>query len=267
MLNKVNNREDIDKILEYLGKDYKTTPYLYINVIKYGLGTDNVFTWIDKNENDIIEAVYLLYYDCIHFFTKNVDSYPVDRLLQFIRSTPHRVIMVPGEIGNRIEDFLPDHYSERNCVIDMDEVGLETKEYKSEIASRDDIDEIVDLLMADPLYKSVYNREVLIKQSYDRFDDNFSRYFVVRMDGKVVSTCSTFGEVPGFALIGGVIVHPEYRRRGLAADVENFTCKVLADEGVSRVGLVNYNNKPSLELHEKLGAKNIATIAKFVNKQ
>ena len=35
MLNKVNNREDIDKILEYLGKDYKTTPYLYINVISF----------------------------------------------------------------------------------------------------------------------------------------------------------------------------------------------------------------------------------------
>ena len=69
-----------------------------------------------------------------------------------------------------------------------------------------------------------------------------------------------------FHTLGGVIVHPEYRRRGLAGDVENFACHILAKEGISRVGFVNYLNNASLALHEKLGAFSIATLAKFMKK-
>ena len=88
----------------------------------------------------------------------------------------------------------------------------------------DDIPQIVDLLIADPEYVNVYDRKVLSDQMFDRYDGGFSRYFVVKMDGKVVSTCSTYGEVPGFALVGGVIVHPDYRRRGLAGEDWRIQC-------------------------------------------
>lgn len=266
MLIRVKRQEEIDEIVNYIGTAYKETPYLYVNVIKYGLGTNNVFTWIDRNGANQIDGVYLLYYDCIHFFTHNTIDYPVERLLNFIHSTNHRVIMLQGSIGDRIEHELLPYYSERNHVIDMDNVGLENKEYRSIIAQRDDISEIVDLLMSDPEYISVYDRQVLSNQIYDRFDSGFSRYFIAKMDGKIVATCSTYGEVPGFSLVGGVIVHADYRRRGLAGDVENFACHVLSKENISRVGFVNYHNTASLSLHEKLGAYSVATLAKFVKK-
>lgn len=266
MLTRVRRPEEIEEIVKYIGNNYKATPYLYVNTIKYGLGTDNVFTWIDRNDENKIEGVYLLYYDCIHFYTNDIAGYPVERLIEFIRSTDHRVLMLQGGIGDRIDDEFNTYYSERNHVIDMDKVGLEDKQYQSEIAQREDIAEIVDLLMADPEYVNVYDRKVLSDQMLDRFDGGFSRYFVVKMDGKVVATCSTYGEVPGFALVGGVIVHPDYRRRGFAGDVENFACHVLAKENISRVGFVNIHNTASLALHEKLGAFRVATLAKFVRK-
>jgi N-acetylglutamate synthase-like GNAT family acetyltransferase len=261
---KITTKSEIEKIVEYIGDHYKSTPYLYVNIIKYGLGTNNVTAWIDYSSNGSIEGVYLLYYDCIHFYTNETDNYSVDKLIDFIRRTKHRVVMLQGAIGDRIDNELHGYESERNHVIEMDRVGLNAREYLSEIAIRDDILQIVDLLMADPEYTSVYDREVLSDQLYDRYDSNFSRYFVVKMDGKVVATCSTYGEVPGFALVGGVIVHPDYRRRGLAADVENYACNVLASEGISKVGFVNYNNSASLALHEKLGAFSIATLAKYI---
>ena len=267
MLLRVTKQEEIQEIVSYIGTNYKKTPYLYVNVIKYGLGTDNVHTWIDRNGCGQIDGVYLLYYDCIHFYTNNIKSYPTDRIMKFIQNTEHRVLMLQGEIGDILDKELPNYYSERNYVINMDRIGLASQDYLSEIAGKDDISEIVDLLMADPEYVNVYDRITLSKQMHDRYEGGFSRYFIVRLDNKIVATCSTYGEVPGFALVGGVIVHPDYRRRGLAGDVEKFACHILEKEGISRVGFVNYHNKGSLSLHEKLGANKIATLAKIVRKK
>ena len=262
---KVTNQYYIDAIVRYIGDKYKAVPYLYVNVIKCGLSSVNVETWCDESELGEIKAVYLRYYDCIHFFTKD-KNYPIGNLVAFIQNTDPKVIMVPGEIGDMLDNLLINYYSERNHVIDMDKVGVGERNYKSVVACRDDLYEIVDLLMTDPSYVKVYDRNILTAQLFERFDSGFSRYFVVKMDNKIVAACNTKGEVPGFALVGGVIVHPDYRRRGLATDVENYACHVLANEKISKVGFVSYHNEASLELHRKLGAFSIATLAKFVKK-
>ena len=80
MLNKVLKSAEIDEIIDYIGDNFKAVPYLYVNVLKYGSGTDSVTTWIDRNENGNMEGVYLLYYDCIHFYTNNMDIYPAKQL-------------------------------------------------------------------------------------------------------------------------------------------------------------------------------------------
>lgn len=266
-LRRIANDEEVNRVVDYIGDKYKTTPYLYANIIKYGKGTEKVTAWMDVNTENEIRGVYLLYYDCIHFFTQEPECYPLEKLLRFVEETEHKVVMLQGEVGEKIKDALGDgYYSERNYVIDMDRVGLENREYRSVIASRDDIYEIVELLLADPEYVNVYEHDVLLTQMLDRFDSGFSRYFVVKMDGKVVGTCSTYGEVKGFALVGGVIVHPDYRRRGIAGDVEKFACHTLEEEGISRVGFVNFENTASLILHEGMGAEKISVLAKFVKK-
>lgn len=264
MLNRVTHTGEINEAVGYIGDNFKATPYLYVNLIKYGLGTDNVYTWIDRNEDNQIEGIYMLYYDCIHFYTNDIDTYPVERLISFEAEVDNKVLMLQGGIGDRVISAFNDYYSERNFVLDMDKCGVEDKEYKSEIANRNDIESIVELMISAPEYENVYDKKILTQQMLDRFDDDFSRYFVVRMDDKVVATCSTYGEVDNFALVGGTIVHPDYRKRGLGADVENYACHVLDTEGKSRVGFVNEENTASLILHEKIGAFAIATLAKFV---
>lgn len=266
MIKRIEDYNEVKEIIDYIGEDLKKIPYLYVNVKKYGLGTDNILTWIDRNEHNDICGVYMRYYDCIHFFTKDTSTYSVHVLYDFINSQKHRVIMLQEEIGDRLDSYLDSYYSERNYVIDMDSVGLEDIQYKSELAKRTDICEIVDLLMADPEYYNVYDKKVLLDQMLDRYDSNFSRYFIIRMDNIIVATCSTYGEVDNLALMGGVIVHPKYRRMGLARDVENFGCHILEKNKISRVGFVNYHNTASLALHQKLGAYTIATLAKFIKK-
>ena len=265
MIKLCDDRCEIEEIILYIGKEYKKTPYFYVNVVKYGIKNENVKVWIDREEE--ILGAYLLYYDCLHFYTRNMESYDCEKILAMINKINPKVIMVQGGFGQRIESMLSSDFDvEKNYVIDMDGVNYEDKEYKSELALEKDVEAIADLLLTDSEYVDVYNRGVLIQQLRDRYNDGFGRMVVVRQDNKIVATCSTYGEVAGFALVGGVMVHKDYRRRGLAADVENYICSILAKDNISSVGFVNYNNTPSLNLHEKLGAVKISNLYKFVRK-
>ena len=268
MLKRVENDKEVERIVDYIGNSYKTVPYLYVNILKYGKGTHSIFSYMDLNDKDgAIEGVYMLYYDCIHFFTRDADRYPIDRIIKFINQTDHKVIIVQGDVGEKIESEMGDYFSERNHVLDMDNVKQDSGKYLSEMAvSEKDIDEIVDLLIADPEYENVYEKKVLNEQMHERFNDGFSRFFVIKSDGKVVAACSTYGEAPNMAIISGVIVHPNHRRKGFASDVEYYACHVLSKENKSCIGFVNYNNTKSLSLHKKIGAISIATLAKFVRK-
>lgn len=263
----VQSKKQVDDIVDYIGVDYKKTPYLYVNVIKYGVGSENCQCWID-NVDGAIQGVYFKYFDCLHFFSRESQKYSVDKFMDIQKGIVKKVIMTTSDFGERIEELFDNEYFyvEKNNVIDMDGIKPVVNDFRSCLATSKDVPEIVDLLLSDKEYTEMYSREILLKQMQERFSDDFSRYFVVKMDDKIVASCSTYGEVPGFALIGSVIVHPEYRRRGLASDVENFACYLLETEGISRVGFVNYNNEASLALHEKLGAKKTSTLYKFVKK-
>lgn len=265
MIKQCKTIDDVNRIINYIGDKYKTTPYVYANVSKYGLGTANVKAWIDEEQE--ILGIYLLYFDCLHFFTTESDKYDVSKIINMHGEYLPKVLMVNGQIGERLERLFDDKYSiERNHVIDMDSVGIAPREYLSYIARREDIPGIVDLLLSDKEYYTIYSKDILLAQMLERYDDDFSRYFVVKKDGVIAATCSTYGETDNFALVGGVIVHPDFRRQGLAADVENYACHVLDKEGKSRVGFVNFLNTASLNLHEKIGAKSISSLYKFVRK-
>jgi RimJ/RimL family protein N-acetyltransferase len=238
---RIKSSAEVDSAVSYIGNLYKETPYLYVNLLRYGTGTEHVKSWIDI-KNDKIDGIYLQYFDCLHFFTRENQTYPCGELMHMVDFLSPKVVMVQSGMGDRIEND--------TC----------------RLADASDIPEIVDLLLMDKSYTEVYTRDILLQQMRQRYDDSFSRYFIIVMDGKIVATCSTYGEVPGFSMIGGVMVHPDYRRRGLAGKVEDFACDVLGNERRSRVGFVNYYNQPSLALHLKLGAVPIASLYKFVRR-
>ena len=75
------SESEVKEILDYIGDDFKTVPYLYADVVKYGAGAPNVRTWIDRASDDSLRGVYLLYYDCLHFFTRDDDGYPMETFL------------------------------------------------------------------------------------------------------------------------------------------------------------------------------------------
>ena len=259
-------KEDANRLVPYVKAEKKSVPYLYVNLKNFDPSHADIRLYCDGTVDDP-KGIYILYYDCLHFYTGDQQNYPVDRVKEMIRELNPRVVMLQDAIGQAIRDEMLENYSlERNQIIDMDAVKPVSPSYRSVLADREDIEQVVDLLLSEEEYAIVYDRDVLLKQMLDRFDTGFSRYYVVKENGQVVSTCSTYGETDDLALVGGVIVHKDWRRRGLAADVENHICEDLAREGMSKVGFVSYDNGPSLALHAKLGAVVCAIYSKFIRR-
>ncbi len=264
-LKRIESMEEIAAVIEYVKENRKKVPYLYVNLRNLKPGDESVKAWYEGDEAGV-EAVYLLYYDCLHYFTDQLSDDKLNRLREVIKDVQPKVMMLPEEVGKRLEAELTGFALERNCIIDMDQVGTEADDFKSVVAGREDIVEIADLLLTEEEYSIVYDRDVLIAQMLDRYDQGISRYYMIREDDKIVASCSTYGETDDLAPIGGVIVHKDYRRRGYAADVEKHISHDLSKEGKTRIGFVNDLNTPSLELHKKIGSTICGTYYKFILK-
>ena len=267
MIAQIHDLQTAKELVPYVINDKKSVPYLYANLKTFDPANESVKLFTDQ-EDGALKGIYILYYDCLHFYTQEEDTYPRDRVLEMIETLSPRVTMLQDVIGQDIKDvLLKDFILERNYIIDMDNINVGPEvTFRSTIAGREDIVAIADLLLSEEEYSIVYDRDTLIKQMLERYDLGISRYYAAKEDGIVTASCSTYGETDDLALIGGVIVHKDFRRRGLAADVENHACADLEAEGLSRVGFVNYENGPSLALHKKLGAVVHATYSKFIRK-
>ena len=61
-------KED-EKIIEsYIGTEYYKCLYLYMNLQRYGTGSQAIDVYMDKFENKI-KAVYLFYFSCVHVYS------------------------------------------------------------------------------------------------------------------------------------------------------------------------------------------------------
>lgn len=253
------------RILEYIGDQYLQVPFFYMNLKQYGTTNENVIVWADMVDGQLLGA-YLQYYDCLHFFTKKC-SYPTEKILDMIDAIGPRVVIVLGDIGNQIEPLLGNAYiAERSYAIDLTGMSCEGIRSTVELACEEDLEQFVDLMLNDPEYRDTYDRTVLCNQLRARFADHFSRFFLIRKEGKIAAVYSTYGETEQMALVSGLLVHPEYRRQGLASDIVRYACSMLHDEGKRCIGFINTQNTASLELHKNNGATVYSALCKFVKK-
>ena len=263
MIKQCVESERKDRIIDYIGDQYLKVPYFYSNLKRYGTESEHVSVWVDM-EREELKGAYLLYYDCLHFFTREQD-YPVSNILEMLNAAKPKVIVVMDEIGARLAPNIENSYDiERNYIWDISVMAADHLHPQIEAAHLEDVEEIADLMMKDPEYYTVYDRETLLAQIRSRLLDGYGRTFVIRKDGKIVTTYSVYGETDNMAILGGLLVHPQYRRQGLAQEIIRSTCRMLTDENKHCITFVNFNNIPSLELHKSHGAVILSSTYKFV---
>ena len=269
MITQILEEIDVIKILEYMEKYERggcvEAPYLYINLKYYGVKNEFVRVFIDQ-EDQQIKGVYLLYFDCLHFFTKEKD-YPQEKILDMIDTLSPQVIMLPGSVGENLKGLLKSKFilQKSHVMYFKNVVGQYSP--KVQKANESDLEKIVDLLLLDKEYDEVYTRDSLNEQLLSRFHDGFSRYFVILERGQVCATYNTYGEVDNFSMIGSLMVHPEYRGHGYATEIALHICKVLHEERKQVACLIKYDNLSSWNLHTRIGVRPVTDIYKYVRRK
>lgn len=262
MLLQYSNKK-ISLILDYIGDDFAVAPYLYVNLKRYGVSNPNIKIWIDLQEN-VLRGIYLLYYDTLHFYTKE-KQYSVNVFCDKLYELNPKVVFVSGEFGKRLALNISGKYiAEEYYIVDLNVSRSLPNVSGVEIAERNDLADIANLMLTDPEFKEVYDKTILSSQLVSRFDDGFSRYFIIRCDGKVVASYSTYGECDKLYILSGLVVHPDYRRRGYGTQIMEFAHKTIAADGVTGVSLLRCGNAATMEIHKKMCAKIVASQYKFI---
>lgn len=265
MIKYCNDFTYITQIKKYIGENYTLSPYLYNNLEAYGLTNNNVEVWIDINNK--IYAIYLRYFTTLHIFSQesNLDEIVqncIDGQLGFIPS----VIMVGTNNTDNLDKLSSVKYKlDKEWIYEKHTKHEILSPYSVSIAKRTELMDIAKLMMSSKLYQEIYKSTIeLEEQLAERFDAGYGECFVIKINGAIVASCSINANNLKFAIIGGIIVKDEYRRKGLGSAVSNYAWNsILAKNEKKVIDLVSVHNKASVQLHETNGFKKVGIIYKY----
>lgn len=260
----VKCQKNDEQIVEsYIGKEYYKCLYLYMNLQRYGIGSQAIDVYMDKRENEI-KAVYLFYFSCVHVYSKDND-FSVLELKELIKDHPTKMIYCEKNTA----EYIGDDYSssERPFTITygwVAEITNVDKKHRETVqsASVTDFEQIVQMIYDDEDIGKSYNKNDLAKQLLQRSKEGYSRNYVIKKNDTVIAHACTNAEINGIAIVAELIVNKEYRGRGYALEIWRVICEKLLSEG-KRVFSFYYSNE-SRSLHKKVGFHEICEWGKIV---
>ncbi|WP_405270600.1 GNAT family N-acetyltransferase [Methanobrevibacter sp.] len=253
-------KQDIQSIKEYIGKEYDKCLYLYLDFLKYGLDNENLKFWFDLEDNEI-KCVILKYYSGMHVFSKNKDC-DFDKIKKLVLTENPSVICAEKYLIENLDDIL----KEKDYTAEYGWVRVLSKHYDCENSAVELADEEEDFIAISKLIKNdpmgeFYELDELISQIKERDEDNFGRNYIIKDGDKIISNASTNAEIENIAVLSNVITDDAYRGKGLATKVCSKLCNDLIDEG-KKVYLINYTEE-STGLYDKLGFEVSCEIGKL----
>lgn len=250
---------DKKEILEYIGESYGKCLYLYVDLLKYGFDDENINVWVQR-EDGKVKALLLQYYTGVHIFAQDSD-FDVAQINKIIQEINPSMICGMKATIEKVRQSLENYKMEVGLVGELKELKMFETEgcYKAE---EKEIKELADLLSTDESLGKPYGFDLLYKQLVERYRDRFGRNFIYRVNGKIVATASTYAEQSGVAVISGVMVHPDYRGKGLSKNILSAICKDLKEDGFKVFSY--YYIAAATKMHEAVGFESIGEWAKLV---
>lgn len=236
------------EIFEYIGNDYAKCLYIYMDIKKYGFTHKDINIWINADESKKIQAIIFTYHNGMHIYSHDLGADWNEITCLILQRNPS-IICAVSPIIEQISPKLSFKYNIEYGVIKRLSQSCQSTSNRIKKATINDIDE-----MAEMLYKNShdgYSLEERKKQLNERLTDNYSRSYVIYENMKVVAQASTNAEIDTIAIIAGVKVDDNYRRKGLATELINHLCDELAEEGKA-IYLVCYNEIANA-MYDKMG--------------
>lgn len=250
--------QDEQRIFDYIGKDFGRCAYLYIDLKKYGFDNENVHLWYQEKSGEI-QAILLQYYNGMHLYSRTGNYDPED-MAEVVREQKPAMVCGMKETIGKLQPFFPSKKIELGKVVQLNKyTGIHDE--KATRATREELGEIVDLLMTDEVMGGPYTRDLLYKQFLERYDTGFGRSYIRRNEeGILFAHSGTYAELSDIAVISGGIVDPKYRCHGEYARLLGSVCGSLVEEGKT---VISYYYKVAAWSHKQVGFEELGDWAKL----
>lgn len=231
--------QDREAILEYLKKAVAECIYMYIDILNYGVTSENMTVWLQEQDNQI-ELVVMKYFDSFQIYSHRRDI-NVEPVLVLLKECPVTMVSARRDIIEQLEGVCSGYRAAYGSVFDVSCLrrefwamgGGKMKQHEFEIteAVEDDAAEIAELVCSDDNFRVNYQKDDLTRQFAERIRTRTGRSVIIRMDGRIVAHNATFAEAEGVAVVSGLVIRPEYRRMGCYEKVVTYLGDQLMNEG------------------------------------
>ena len=196
----------------------------------------------------------------MHVFSRD-QKFDAEKVAELVKETEPALVCGMKETIDLVAPFVTENYEpEYGKVLRLGEYsGICGEEVHR--AEREDLKDIVELLMTDEEMGGPYTFEMLYGQFIERFDDGFGRNWVRRDDKGVVSHCATYAELEDIAVISGGIVRMDYRGKGEYPGQLGAMCKDLYEEGKE---VISYYYGGAKSAHKAVGFDILGDGAKLI---
>lgn len=266
MLKPVCMQKELEQILNYLKHDQKNCLYLYADLSIYGLNNSNIKVWYDKDKQGI-RMVVMQYHESFQVYS-NRSFEDVNGLIELIRKKSPHCISARREIIEIIEEKLPQYFSEYGVIMENPQINLKNdynvnSMYRTKIREADIIDceKITDLIFTSPEISAPYTKEVLLEELKERIQTGMGRSFIIENADEVVAHVATYAETESFVIVGGFVVHPDFRDSEYAYHLEKFIADIINREGKKHVGMIT--SRRLQRMFERKGSVSIAKYGKL----
>lgn len=220
--------KDKGRILEYLRRGLQDCVYLYIDIMNYGIATENMKVWFAE-ETGRISLVVMKYYDSFQIYSES-DNYDVSAVKELLEQYP--VAMVSGKktMIEQLAAVCPRYESTYGVVFVMDKYRKMNPPVEIIRATERDAQEIAELICSDDEIGGHYTVDNLTAQLEERIRTKTGRSYIIRQDGRIVAHSATYAEAEGIAVVGGTIISEKYRDTQFYMLLSNYMVQELVAE-------------------------------------
>jgi len=237
------------QILEYVGDDYKNCLYAFADLKQYSLNESFINAWLDVDEETSIRGFVFNYHTGVHVYSRDM-AIDIDEVAKLIKSINPTMINARKEIIEALVPYFEGYKHEYGYILKQQKRHFALSN-RVELAKPTDFHEMAVMLASDYGIGASYTTEQLEGQIRERYEDNYGRTLLLRINGQIAAQVTTGAEVDEFAVVIYSIVGESFRRQGLFTEVTDSMCHILS-QSKKDIFCVCYE-PPALKAWNKVG--------------